>query len=436
MSTHQPVTASDLIRNASSVAIETQFRVVAKRMRRWKRWLTSSHRYNGDVVQTLSTDVQQGNIDGFKLAEYIASSVPLHLTDGWNYLSRAFDSASRGDRGSAYHPAYYAELRAAMSLFAAEGIGIFHNHHIALDQHFQPTVYGGNTHEAAWKVLSSWSSEPGKAGQLLQSIKIDSRSLSDWLQSIGVGTPGQTLVAREWLNAWSIDLDIYNDDHARRNEASYRPTRIRVPTPQPVNARQELSGPLFDSWSELDPEVVGGSAALDLALLGKALNLVVDRGMCNFDSVDSALGFLEQQMNPSTIEALRNERPSATAIFQAATIIELQGRPATPILARALLMLRLASARAAHLLAAAEVSKADLKFWWLPWGTDLGLWDDLEDDDFLNLWSDVSAAWEEADELISALPPESSVRTVSDILSRDMTLTQFSRAPLWLLRLE
>ena len=55
-------------------------------------------------------------------------------------------------------------------------------------------------------------------------------------------------------------------------------------------------------------------------------------------------------------------------------------RPATPILARALLMLRLASARAAHLLAAAEVSKADLKFWWLPWGTDLGLWDDLDDD--------------------------------------------------------
>ena len=436
MSTYQPVTASDLIRNASSVAIETQFRVVAKRMRRWKRWLTSSHRYNGDVVQTLSTDVQQGNIDGFKLAEYIASSVPLHLTDGWNYLSRAFDSASRGDRGSAYHLAYYAELRAAMSLLAAEGIGIFHNRHIALDQHFQPTVYRGNTHEAAWRALSSWSSEPGKAVQLLQSIKIDSRSLSGWLQLIGVGTPGQTLVAREWLNAWSIDLDIYNDDRARRNETSYRPTRIRLPTPQPVNARQELSGPLFDSWSELDPEVVGGSAALDIALLGKALNLVVDRGVCNFDSVDSALGFLEQQMNPSTIEALRNERPSATAIFQAAAIIELQGRPATPILARALLMLRLASARAAHLLAAADVSKADLKFWWLPWGTDLGLWDDLEDDDFLNLWSDVSAAWEEADELISALPTESSVRTVSDILSRDMTLTQFSRAPLWLLRLE
>ena len=253
-------------------------------------------------------------------------------------------------------------------------------------------MYQGNTHEAAWKVLSSWSSEPGKAGQLLQSIKIDSRSLSGWLQLIGVGTPGQTLVAQEWLNAWSIDLDIYNDDRARRNETSYRPTRIRVPTPQPVNARQELSGPLFDSWSELDPEVVGGSAALDLALLGKALNLVVDRGVCNFDSVDSALGFLEQQMNPSTIEALRNERPSATAIFQAAAIIEFQGRPATPILARALLMLRLASARAAHLLAAAEVSKADLKFWWLPWGTDLGLWDDLEDDDFLNLWSDVSGS--------------------------------------------
>ena len=436
MSTNQSVTATDLVRGASPDAIEARLRVVAKRMRRWNRWLTTRHRYNNDVVQTLAADVKQNTIDGQELGEYIASSVPLHLADGWNYLSRAFDASSRGDRGSAYHLAYYAELRAAMSLLAAEGIGIFHNRHIALDSNFQPTVYKNNTHEAAWEILSSWSREPNKAERLLRAINIEPGSLSDWLQSVGVGAPARVWLAEEWLNAWSVDLGVYNDDRARRNETSYRPTRIRVPAAQPVDPYQELSAPLFDSWSELDPEIVGGSAALDLALLGKALHLVVERGVCNYGSFDEVLKYLKQHLNANTVEALRTERPSATAIFKAAGIVDFQGKPATPILARALLMLRLASARASELLSSSGVSKADLRFWWLALGKDLGLWDDQADEDFLGLWTDVADAKELADGLIEDLPKGSSVRAVSNVLCGDMTLTQFSRAPLWLLDLD
>ena len=79
------------------------------------------HPYNQDVLAALQPSLQQGNVDGPKIGEYIASSAPLHLADGWNYLSRAFDAACRGDRGAAYHLSYYAELRAAMSLLATEG---------------------------------------------------------------------------------------------------------------------------------------------------------------------------------------------------------------------------------------------------------------------------------------------------------------------------
>ena len=105
-------------------------------------------------------------------------------------------------------------------------------------------------------------------------------------------------------------------------------------------------------------------------------------------------------------------------------------------MARALLMLRLASARASVLLAAAGVSKSDLKFWWLPLGTDLGLWYDLDEEDFVDLWTDVADAKESAEDRISDLPEGSSVRAVSVVLSGDVTLTQFSRAPLWLLGLD
>ena len=169
-------------------------------MRCHKLWLTTSHRYNNDVVQTLTADVQQNTIDGQELGEYIASSVPLHLADGWNYLSRAFDASSRGDRGSTYHLAYYAELRAAMSLLAAEGIGIFNSRHIALNDKFQTTVYHSNTHEATWAVLSSWSKEQDKAEALLRSISIETVNLSDWLRLVGVAVPARQFVAKEWLN--------------------------------------------------------------------------------------------------------------------------------------------------------------------------------------------------------------------------------------------
>ena len=436
MSTTRPVTATDLVKVASPLAIEDRLRVVAKRMRCHKLWLTTSHRYNNDVVQTLTADVQQNTIDGQELGEYIASSVPLHLADGWNYLSRAFDASSRGDRGSTYHLAYYAELRAAMSLLAAEGIGIFNSRHIALNDKFQTTVYHSNTHEATWAVLSSWSKEQDKAEALLRSISIETVNLSDWLRLVGVAVPARQFVAKEWLTAWSVDLDIYDDDRTRRNETSYRPTRIRTPAPQPVDPYRELSAPLFDSWSELNPEIVGGSAGLDLALLRKALNLVVDRGVCSYGSLDDVLDFLKQHLNPIIVDELRSERSSATAIFKAAEMVDFQGKPATPILARALLMLRLASARASVLLAAAGVSKSDLKFWWLPLGTDLGLWYDLDEEDFVDLWTDVADAKESAEDRISDLPEGSSVRAVSVVLSGDVTLTQFSRAPLWLLGLD
>lgn len=104
---------------------------------------------------------------------------------------------------------------------------------------------------------------------------------------------------------------------------------------------------------------------------------------------------------------------------------------------RGLLMLRLASASTAALLKAAEVSRSDLEFWWSPLGTDLGLWDSPSDIElFSDLWADVEAAKDTAAANISNLGGTSSIRDVANILTRDMSLTQFSRAPMWLLGLK
>ena len=427
----------DLVRSSSPRAVEVGLKDVAKRMRRWKRWLTVRHPYNRDVIKALKPSNQQGDVDGPKLCEYIAGSAPLHLADGWNYLSRAFDAASRGDRSSAYHLAYYAELRAAMSLLATEGIGIFNRRHISLDSHLQPTEYRDTTHGATWAALDAWSREPDRAARLLGAISIESQSLSGWLEAVGVVHPSQQLVAQEWLRVWSIDLRVLSDDQQRRNDMSYRPTRIRTPSAQSVDANLELVDPIFDAWAELQPETSGTSAALDLSLLRQALTLVVEKGLCSFFSFSEALESLGEAMPTLTHQALSTERASSVAIFRNAEIEDFQGKAATPILARALLMLRLASASTASLLATASVSKSDLAFWWSPLGTDLGFWDSPDDIEvFSDLWIDVGEAKEEAHTRLSAMRGQPSVRPVAQVLARDVSLTQFSRAQMWLLGLD
>ena len=323
-----------------------------------------------------------------------------------------------------------------MSLLATEGIGIFSDRHIALNDGLQPTEFKKSTHLATWELFSAWSRETGRAARLLGSISVESKSLAEWLEAIGVVKPVQQLVAEEWLRAWSIDLAIISDDRDLRNDMSYRPAGIRSPAPPPVDPPLELAAPLFNSWSTLEPSTDNGGIALDTSLLRQALMLVIKAKQCNYSSFDAAVSSLEDDMSKPLFQALNIENPSSAAIFREAKISNRTRGAATPILARSLLMLRLASASTASLFAAAEVSKADLEFWWSVAGTDLGMWDAPVDvETFSDLWIDVAEAKDEAEARISEMPNDGSVRSVAGILSRDVSLTQFSRTPMWLLGL-
>ncbi len=437
MKPHRTSDPTNLVNSSSPAAIRQQILKVAKRIGLWDRWLTANHRYNNDVLDALDPKNNQGDVDGPLLAEYIASSAPLHLADGWNYLSRAFDATSRGDRSAAYHLSYYAELRAAMSLLAAEGIGIFNRRHIAIDINLEPTEFYSPTHRAVWEILSAWAKQTGRAATVLDSITVDSKSLSEWLQLIGVVAPSQQLLAQEWLASWSIDLDVFSQDSMRRNENSYRPTRIRTPAPRAVNADLEMVDPLFSFWQQLQPLTGGTRAVLDLTLLRAALELAVTKRMGHYTSVRRALNAIKNDISSPIYEGLKNVDPNATAILRAAKVKDFHGKPATPILARSLLMLRLASASTASLLDSASLKRNELEFWWLPLGKDLGLWQLPDDfDPFSDLWDDVSDARDEAETEISKLNQPTTVKEIGTILAGHVSLTQFSRAPMWLMELD
>ena len=438
MNPRQVSTAKALVRAGSPLAVENRLRTVAERVRRWEHWLNNRHPYNNNIIRTLR---KNSDIDGVKLGEYIACSTLLHLFDGWNYLSRAFDAASSGDRGSAYHLAYYGELRAAISLLATEGIGIFNRRHIALNARLEPTEFrrgkSSGTHQATWLLLSAWSRESGRAARLLQAITVESKSLSEWLAAVGVVDAARELVAKQWLNAWSIDLKTMSADPRRRNEISYRPSRIRPQGAQPVDPILEMANPIFNSWAELDPNLGWAPAALDLSLLRQAIRLAIRSGLSNYSTFNQAVRSLQNDMADATFQELRTGRATADTVFREAEINSLQGNIATPILARSLLLLRLASASTASLFDAAGVTKADLKFWWAALGTDLGWWDAPEDIEmFSDLWSDVGDAKDDAEARLSAFQGGVSVRAANQILDRNPALTQFARAPMWLLGLD
>ena len=423
-------TSSDLLNAASERAIEDTLRRMRSQFSSNARWLLVMHPY-GDVVQALS---QSSTIDGAKLAEYIAVSIPLHIADGWVFLARAFDSIRTGDRNTAVHLAYYAELRAAMSLLASEGVGVFNNRHVAIGPTFDPTVWRRpNTHFVTWDLLNSWADDSSRVTTLLTAIKVESRTIGEWFDEAGISPYVQHLVAREWLRSWSLDLTYFPHDRDLRNHTSYRPSGISFSPIKSIHTTGEVIDPFFWTWDALEPSSDAGGAAIDRALLFHALKLaqnqhpVSQSTWSNF--IDRLTGIastsLEAQlrdpaMNDHYVLKWANE-PSIPPLMQA-------------VLSRATLLLRLANGICAQRLANAQVTKQEMQFWWTRFGEDGALWsEDTEPDSFADLWGEVDYALDDLEHKLSLNGAFGSMSRLSPTLAHYATLTQFSRVPLWLL---
>ena len=89
-----------------------------------------------------------------------------------------------------------------------------------------------------------------------------------------------------------------------------------------------------------------------------------------------------------------------------------------PVLARALLLLRLASAAGNELLRSSTISADDLRFWWETYGSDSGFWSDpAELETLADLWMDVSDAIADTEESTIAGTIGQSVREIQMLVS-------------------
>lgn len=298
-----------------------------------------------------------------------------------------------------------------MSLLATEGIGVFdRKHFIVLEAGTcERLPRSPGTHAIAWLALEHWA-DRRRSGELLAGILSPGGiALREWLDAFGAGTI-QVPIGRSWLKAWGLDLKRLSDDREARNEASYRPTRLNYAGT--INAA-ETSAFLRALWSMCDPRSASRFDILDRHLLRISLEwghraLTDKPASADRAAFRGRVGAVLRAVLPDTPARDQWERfltraiePNDSPVVAAAGAAATLPHPAhhMQVLARAFLLLRVATGACAMLLRQTAIPSAMLHFWWSLLGADRGLWEaGNEPAAVTDLWADIEQALLQTDE--------------------------------------
>lgn len=406
------------------------------------RWLAPSNQYRNDVIGRLRRESRH---DGNQLSQYIAASSLLHCFDGFVYLGRALDGHYRGDLRTARHLGYYAELRAAAALLASEGIGVFLNRHIAVAaDRTCIDIKGHGTHEFAWLALEHWSGLAKAAPRLDNVIRPEGVKLAEWLDAFGMTTAAQP-VAANWLRIWGLDIKRFAEDRAARNESSYRPSGLYA---QSSLSAEEIALFATNVWEILEPaSATNPWARLDRYLLrvlieeafhstsgqrarpqNTLFQQTVTRALEAMSLEDSA----REQLRGFLMRETGAEDPRIMALARGTARID-EPLHHMEVIARSLLLLRVASGCVVDQLREAPIDWDSLKFWWGNAGLRAMCWDSgAEPAEMIDLWADVQSA---ADTVRNwNLSGTGTARSMWAAVSEElMVLGNMERAGLWAL---
>lgn len=155
----------------------------------------------------------------------LAAEQIVHLVDAWRYLSGSIHAYLNHSSGIAIHQAYYAELRAALSLFAGSGIRICDGKNSYVDSKGAEKSFGGSTHSVTWTLWTEWAKTSDAQEILRNEIAImPNVTLGAFEAHIGAQ---QTTVGA--LSLWGYDLLQLKRDRFERNKQSYEPYWTTVP---------------------------------------------------------------------------------------------------------------------------------------------------------------------------------------------------------------
>jgi len=392
------------------------------------------------------------NLQQRQISDYVAASIFTHCGDGWSLLGRALNLQGKGDVSSCVHLAYYAELRAAMSLLATEGIGVFNKQHVIMTGSTSgviPTTLNGTgrTHKFVWDVLEYWANRKLSSEILGEIITPGSIPLSDWFNAFGVQTYLQS-VGSAWLKTWGIDIKRFGEDQILRNHSSYRPSRILPKIIVPADDSLSFSSEL---WKMCEPDSGSRFNEIDKHLLRESLakiyitsippfadphtttnnakyKLWIEQGITHLGLVPEVqvnwVNFLTWNIQPNTSRIIESAAGTASVEDPA---YHLQ------VLARAVLLLRISTGISGKLLRETGFTKDDLKFWWHPYATDHGLIKKtMLVSDFMDLWSDIDVAIQDIETWKSSNPAPYSYNQLARNVSHQLSLLgECERISLW-----
>ncbi len=371
------------------------------------RWLNPANSYLHSTTGRIRDDIKNGSLNEIDLGAYISVSAPLHCIDGWAYLSSAVNSLIHGDFNTARHLGYYAELRAAISILASEGIGIFGSDHYVIDINQRCLKIPGSlgTHKIVWPVLEYWAKHPSAAALIGSSVTPYGIKLEDW-HRVFASSPTFPAIAENWLKNWGLDLQQLNSDHDTRNDVSYRPFRITQATPtMPV----EVSEFVREFWTLFSPSGASKFDELDRYLLNKSLKAAYN-ALKGGKTYEDRVSFAVLNLFKDKQDAVRTSyeqfvlEDQDNLILRDANSSDPSSHPrhVFQMLSRASLLLRLATGASANLILSSGFSWHDFEFWWKGLGIDVGLWDTGNEPSSPDeLWEDVKNsitemnAWEQ-----------------------------------------
>lgn len=396
-----------VLRQSAREEVQSSLGRLVPYMRRYARWLTNNNIYRqGQPTQPINQK---------HLREYIAASAPLHCADGWSFLGRALDCHAQGDSNSARHLGYYAELRGAMSLLAAEGIGIFATRHAIVGSAGscetlptpRSTWWFRGTHRMTWLALKHWSGLQRSADLLGTAIQPAGISLHEWVEAYPAARARWHAIGDRWLRTWGLDLQRVADDREARNEASYRPTHVSPDRFLPVAERSSF---MRDFWRVHEPSPASRFELLDRHLLRLTLEQGF-RASTGSEPRNDRSRFRQGVVAMLDVVApsgmplkqwrrflMRDEEPDDSPVISEArgTLGPHDARHHVQVIGRAALLLRVATGACALLIRAAGLDRAELEFWCNCLGHERGLWDEgQEPDQLLDLWADIQAALDE-----------------------------------------
>ena len=438
------MTAQQAVHNSSATPVIEAAQALKAKGFPLGRWLVRGNRYSRKTIQNLKREGNRAPVKPQKLAEYIAASVVLHCADGWTFFSHAIDNLLSGDKATSVFMGYYAQLRAVMSFMASEGIGIFNDNHYWFDSHGNCHSFRGSTHGVVRDLIIKWANFPSKSVRLLSILSLENKSFAEWVNAahLPLGSPAVTELARDWLSAWSIDLNILNQDHSIRNEASYRPQRIH-PFPQ-LDELEEYIPLIVHAWRASEPYGSNRFNLLDRYLLKNTLRSAFrnrtgkePRGNRYSTFVQTAIGNLGLSINSTLFDFLS----SPETITNHPILMEARKKGENedgsirtlPILSRAYLLLRIASAATQDFLSTCSIVKDDLRFWWEALGNDAGLWipGNLPDQ-MTDLWADVKDSVDSVEDWYTLNTGMfCTLKVRQDLPFDSWQVNQFTRAGLW-----